>query len=120
MVSNSRYKIKRNFVALAAVVAACNTAGDFRKKRHFSSMSHDHDVMRRTSITDIVPDAEVSSCSRSIPDLKPSIAIHSSGANSHVVQISMLRPLQLMFIPIGWQKLFQAAITAANNAVATI
>ena len=46
--------------------------------------------------------------------------IHSSGANSHVVQISMLRPLQIMFIPIGWQKLFQAAITAANNAVATI
>ena len=47
-------------------------------------------------------------------------AEHSSGANSHLVQISMLRPLQLMFIPIGWQKLFQAAITAANNAVATI
>ena len=44
-------------------------------------------------------------------------AIHSSGANSHVVQISMLHPLQIMFIPI---KLFQAAITAANNAVATI
>ena len=46
--------------------------------------------------------------------------IHNSGANSHVVQISMLHPLQIMFIPIGWQKLFQAAITAANNAVATI
>ena len=67
MVSNSRYKIKRNFVAFAAVVAARNTAGedhdnvglgylpsnmaDFRKKRHFSSMSHDRDVMRRTSIS---------------------------------------------------------------------
>ena len=46
--------------------------------------------------------------------------IHSSGANSHLVQISMLRPFQLMFIPIGWQKLFQAAITTVNNAIATI
>ena len=46
--------------------------------------------------------------------------IHSSGANSHVVQILMLRPMQIMFIPIGWQKLFKAAITAANNVVATI
>ena len=45
---------------------------------------------------------------------------HSSGANSHLVQISMLRPFQLMFILIGWQKLFQAAITTVNNAIATI
>ena len=41
--------------------------------------------------------------------------IHSSGTNSHDVQTSMLRPLQIMFIPIGWQKLFQAAITAAKK-----
>ena len=52
--------------------------------------------------------------------IKVGILVHSSGANSHVVQISMLHPLHIMFIPIGWQKLFQAAITAANNAVATI
>ena len=48
------------------------------------------------------------------------VFIHSSGANSHLVQISMLRPLQFMFIPIGWQELFQAAITTASNVVATI
>ena len=46
--------------------------------------------------------------------------IDSSGANSHLIQIFMLRPLQIMFIPIGWQKLFQATITTASNVVATI
>ena len=48
------------------------------------------------------------------------MAVAEAEAVAAAVSLSATVHFSSCFIPIGWQKLFQAAITTANNAVATI